>query len=106
MPPSNVAGTGPRRRRGRRRRWRYGRRTSHEGVVSRAERDARSATRIRPLGDFLHDEAVAAVLLVVAAAIAFVWANSAWSDSYHDLWGTDVTLAIGDHAITLDVQDW
>ncbi len=32
--------------------------------------------RIRPLSDFLHDEAAAGLLIVIAAVIAMVWANS------------------------------
>ena len=62
--------------------------------------------RIRPLIDFLHAEASAGVLLVVAALIALVWANSPWWSSYFDLWGTDVSIAVGGHELTLTVRDW
>ena len=41
---------------------------------------------IRPLTDFFRAEASAGVLLVAAAVVAMVWANSPWSDSYFDLW--------------------
>lgn len=61
---------------------------------------------LRPLGDFLQQEAGAGVLLVVAALVAMVWANSPWSDSYVDLWSTEVVLRIGDHALDLTLREW
>jgi NhaA family Na+:H+ antiporter len=61
---------------------------------------------IRPLSDFLHKEASAGILLVVAALIAIVWANSPWSDSYFDLWGTEAVIGIGDFEIHLNLKEW
>ncbi len=76
------------------------------------DRDASARTsggndrRIRPLSDFLHDEAAAGLLIVIAAAIAMVWANSRWYDSYVDLWTTEAAITIGDHVLALDLQGW
>jgi Na+:H+ antiporter, NhaA family len=61
---------------------------------------------IRPLTDFLRAEAGAGVLLVAAALVAMVWANSPWSDSYFDLWNTEAVLRIGDHVLALDLRGW
>lgn len=61
---------------------------------------------IRPLTDFLHKEASAGILLVIAAAIALIWANSPWSDSYFDLLATDAIIGIGDFDIQLDLKEW
>ena len=61
---------------------------------------------LRPLTDFLHQEAGAGVLLVVAAAVALVWANSPWSDAYVDLWSTEVALRVGDHTLELTLREW
>lgn len=38
--------------------------------------DGRAARFIRPLRDFLHQEASAGLLLVLAAAVALIWADS------------------------------
>jgi Na+:H+ antiporter, NhaA family len=62
--------------------------------------------RIRPLLDFLHAEASAGVLLVCAAVVALVWANSPWWSSYFELWGTDVSIVVGSHELSLTVRDW
>ena len=62
--------------------------------------------RIRPLVDFLHAEASAGVLLVVAAFIALAWANSPWWSSYFELWGTDISVSIGSQELSLTLRDW
>ena len=61
---------------------------------------------IRPLGDFLHKEASAGILLVLAATVGLIWANSPWSDSYFDLLSTDAIIGIGDFQIDLDLKEW
>jgi NhaA family Na+:H+ antiporter len=35
------------------------------------------------------------IVLLVCAAIAIGWANSPWAESYHALWETPITLAVG-----------
>jgi NhaA family Na+:H+ antiporter len=37
--------------------------------------------------------------------VALVWAN-AWDASYRDLWGTNLTLGVGDFTITEDLRHW
>ncbi len=48
-----------------------------------------------PLKRFLHIEAASGILLLVAAAVALVWANSPWSDSYVQIWHTPLGIRIG-----------
>lgn len=57
------------------------------------QRFARLASR--PLDRFLHIEAASGILLLIAAAIALVWANSPWAHSYQQLWHTPLGLRIG-----------
>jgi NhaA family Na+:H+ antiporter len=66
----------------------------------------RSPRGIRPLADFLHAEAAGGVVLVAATAVALVWANSPWKDSYHDLWSTEIVLSVGSHVLALDLKHW
>jgi NhaA family Na+:H+ antiporter len=61
---------------------------------------------IRPFGDFLHQEAGAGLLLVLAAVAAMIWANSPWSDSYFEILSTDAIVGIGDLEIELTVKEW
>ena len=49
----------------------------------------------RPFGRFLRIEAASGILLLVAATVALVWANSPWSESYLHLWHTPVGIRLG-----------
>jgi Na+:H+ antiporter, NhaA family len=49
----------------------------------------------RPLERFLRIEAASGILLLVAAAVALVWANSPWAESYVHLWHTPLGIRVG-----------
>lgn len=68
-----------------------------------ASRFPRAASRLEAarIGELLRRESIGGVLLVVAAAIAILWANSPWADAYFALrdlrigyapWHLDLTL--------------
>ena len=44
------------------------------------------------------------IVLLVCAAIAMAWANSPWADSYHALWETPLTLAVGSSGARLTLH--
>jgi NhaA family Na+:H+ antiporter len=69
------------------------------------ESEAASWRLIRPLADFLQRQASAGVLLVLAAAVALVWANSPWFATYATFWSNEVSLAIGEHGLTLTLRE-
>ena len=55
------------------------------------------ALRVKgPLEHFLHIEASSGIVLLVAAAIGLIWANSAWAASYAHLWETPIGIRIGE----------
>ena len=60
----------------------------------------------RLVREFLETEAAGGIVLVVAAAVALVWANSPWDASYRSLWHTEVTFGFGRYALTEDLQHW
>src|SRR5262245_8719761 len=59
-----------------------------------------------PVRDFLSQETGGAVVLLIAAAAALVWANSPWSDSYESVWTTKLSIALGGDGISLDLRQW
>lgn len=61
---------------------------------------------LSPLRDFLHTEAAGGMLLVVAAVVALVWANSPWSGSYDSLWHSVIRIEVAGHALALDLRHW
>jgi NhaA family Na+:H+ antiporter len=57
-----------------------------------------------PVRRFLRTEAAGGLALVVAAAVAFAWANSPWYESYETLWHNAVTLRAGSFGVELDLR--
>jgi NhaA family Na+:H+ antiporter len=60
----------------------------------------------RPIVEFLHTEAAGGVVLVIAALVALVWANSPWQQSYFDLWHTHLSISLGSHTLDLTLEEW
>lgn len=50
----------------------------------------------RPVKRFLDIEAAGGLLLLLVTAVALIWANSPWSQSYTDFWHTELKIVIGD----------
>jgi NhaA family Na+:H+ antiporter len=59
---------------------------------------------LQPLQSFLQAEAAGGVLLLGAALVALVWANSPFSDSYSRLWDTELTFRLADWAVSQDLR--
>ncbi|MBV2234495.1 MAG: Na+/H+ antiporter NhaA [Sterolibacterium sp.] len=55
---------------------------------------------------FLHIEAVSGIALLLAAAIALLWANSPQADSYHTLWQQSLTLGMSDWQFSRSLHFW
>jgi len=50
---------------------------------------------VQTLERFLHIEAVSGGVLIAAAAVALLWANSPWSHAYDALWHLPVSVGVG-----------
>jgi NhaA family Na+:H+ antiporter len=63
---------------------------------------------VQPLQRLLDHEAAGGVVMLVAAVVALVWANSPWSDSYGDFWSTPLRMELGDliHLDHLSLREW
>jgi NhaA family Na+:H+ antiporter len=62
---------------------------------------------ITPLGqEYASVEALSGIVLLLATAIALIWANSAWSESYTSFWGYDITATLGPFSIADDLGHW
>ena len=60
--------------------------------------DSRLASRVgRPFRRFLEVEMAGGVVLLVATAVALIWANSPWDQSYADLLHTEIEFSIGSY---------
>jgi NhaA family Na+:H+ antiporter len=59
-----------------------------------------------PFREFFHSTVAGGVVLLAAAIVAMVWANSPWKDSYTALWETPMTVGIGDLVLTKPLLLW
>src|SRR5688572_16751678 len=55
---------------------------------------------------FLAIEAASGILLILAATVALVWANSPWRTSYADLWHIPIGSRFGSLAFERDLHFW
>lgn len=63
---------------------------------------------VRPAQEFIQVESAGGVVMLCAAAVALIWANSPWNGGYEALWGTKISVGIGDlvHLDHLTLRDW
>ena len=61
---------------------------------------------LRPIQSFMRIEAAGGLILLAAAIVAMVWANSPWSDSYLDLLHARIVLDLGFYSIDEDLHFW
>ena len=50
---------------------------------------------VRPILRFTRIEAAGGMVMLVAALVAIVWANSPWGDTYAHFWETELSLEVG-----------
>ncbi|MEV0820772.1 Na+/H+ antiporter NhaA [Nonomuraea rubra] len=55
---------------------------------------------------FLRTEAGSTSVLLVATALALLWANSPWGDTYEAFWHTSMGISFGDAQFSLDLRHW
>jgi Na+:H+ antiporter, NhaA family len=61
---------------------------------------------VRPIERFLHVQAASGLLLLAAAVIALVWANSSYSSSYEHLWHTEIGIKLGSLSFERPLHFW
>lgn len=67
----------------------------------------RPAVRLtRPVREFLETEISGGIVLLGAVVVALLWANSPWSDSYRDLWTTELKVSLAGRVLSEDLRHW
>ena len=61
---------------------------------------------VRPFQDFAHKQSSGGIVLILVTVVALVWANSPWGASYAALWGTKLTVGLGDFSLSKDLTHW
>ncbi|MGH2805811.1 MAG: Na+/H+ antiporter NhaA [Actinomycetota bacterium] len=60
----------------------------------------------RPVRTFLQTEAAGGIVLLAAALVALIWANSPLRDGYAALWETEFRISIGSFELAEDLRHW
>ncbi len=60
----------------------------------------------RSVRDFMATEASGGILLLVAAVVALIWANSPWGAGYQSVWNTEISVNVGRYVLEEDLQHW
>ena len=65
---------------------------------------------VQPVLSFMRLEAAGGIVMLLAAVLALVWANSPWQQSYFDLFGATIDIGFGGfhfhHLSELTIQEW
>lgn len=61
---------------------------------------------VSPFRQFAETESAGGIVLLACAAIALVWANSAWSDGYFRLWESPLTIGGAGWGLTKSLHHW
>lgn len=81
------------------------------GVIRRFDPRKRLPRRpltnfVRPVQEFVQTESAGAVLLMVAAIVALVWANSPWRESYEELLAVQLGVDLAFWAVEGSLHFW
>lgn len=61
---------------------------------------------IRPVTRLMHTDGATGILLIICTIIAMVWANSAWANSYIQLWETHLRIGAGGFILDKSLHHW
>ena len=61
---------------------------------------------LAPTQRFFRLEAASSILLLLASAVAVIWANSPHADAYDHLWHTEISLFVGEWQISRSLVHW
>ncbi|MBK9097556.1 MAG: Na+/H+ antiporter NhaA [bacterium] len=62
---------------------------------------------LKPINEFLHQEASGGILLIICTVVALFWANSPWSETYNHFWHTHLTVNLGNFlSLDYSIHHW
>jgi Na+/H+ antiporter NhaA len=74
-------------------------------VISFGGRTAWARNLAAPVRSFLSTETGGAIVLLLAAIAALLWANMP-GHSYESFWTTELSIRVGSHGLATDLRHW
>ena len=59
---------------------------------------------LRPFQEFMHTESSGGIVLLAAAVAALLWANTPFWESYREVWGTYLSVGVGEWSFRLSIH--
>ena len=59
-----------------------------------------------PFQEFARIEAASGMVLLACTAVALIWANSPWRETYHSVWQTHLGVRVGDFVFEKSLHYW
>ena len=75
-------------------------------LQTRTDAERTSERVLRPFHQFARWQASGAVLLLVCAVGALLWANSPWAIAYEQMVHAPLRLSLGERTLQLDLRHW
>jgi Na+/H+ antiporter NhaA len=75
-------------------------------AITEGGRTAWARNLAAPVRSFLSTETGGAIVMLGAAIVALLWANSPWWQSYKSVWSTRLAVEIGSAGIATDLRHW
>jgi hypothetical protein len=75
-------------------------------AITEGGRTAWARNLAAPVRSFLSTETGGAIVMLGAAIVALLWANSPWWHSYKSVWSTRLAVEIGSAGIATDLRHW
>jgi len=68
--------------------------------------DYSNITVVRTFQHFLESTSAGGIVLIICTALAMIWANSPWWESYEHFWHINVTVGFGDFVLSESLHHW
>ncbi len=61
---------------------------------------------VKPFQQFIQRDTAGGIVLLITTIVAFLWANSSWSDLYFAYWRGDLEIGAGEFRSTHSIHHW
>jgi NhaA family Na+:H+ antiporter len=79
---------------------------SRGSVLAKADTSFVAQRILLPAQRYFHTEITSGLMLLIAATVSLIWANSSAADSYGRFWTSDVSIHFGGFSVSHTLREW